>query len=414
MSVCAATEAGGRKAESPPRKRRQNSDHAGQLRAVWEELDASPRPFPAYLPLRADGGLCPQAVRVLIFEPGLGLGRWLRALLVVGQVVLNLVFLLLCSGAAVVRALSAADADTTLGTALSALTNLSAGGRIWREALLAALEVGLLASLVVQGASILARPSLSGISCRRLIKGGVTEEGRRSHPEADGSRDAFARRPWHASSWVLWELLPALACCSALGCLRVAMPEAMLREHVARSRRAKGMQRGGRLRVAAEVALQLVRLLCGAAIGVEAFVIKLVALSDVRDAASLWTTLFMSMALLNQVLGATSSGSLPRERLLAIALAGEDGVLSESEAASARVWSAALAECIWEAAEPSHLRPLLFLVASLSFSDVDFQRLVRSRSHPPDGGPAGGGAGSGGGGGSGGGVDCKVEGPGGR
>jgi len=117
------------------------------------------------------------------------------------------------------------------------------------------------------------------------------------------------------------------------------------------------------------------RLLAGW-IGFDAFLFKLqttsIAISNSLKAdEGIRDPLIYSFTFLNQTLGIVQLGWFVRKRIFAFIFAGEDGVLSPQEDALKEVWESMLARRIWQ-----DLPPIQAIVAYLSYSDFDFQKLA--------------------------------------
>jgi len=84
-----------------------------------------------------------------------------------------------------------------------------------------------------------------------------------------------------------------------------------------------------------------------------------------------------ALAFLNQMLGIVQLGWFVRKRIFAFIFAGEDGQLSPEEDALKEVWESMLAQRIW-----MDLPPKQAIVAYLSYSDFDFQKLALETVKP--------------------------------
>mmetsp|Transcript_6038 Transcript_6038/g.6480 ORF Transcript_6038/g.6480 Transcript_6038/m.6480 type:complete len:103 (-) Transcript_6038:48-356(-) len=76
---------------------------------------------------------------------------------------------------------------------------------------------------------------------------------------------------------------------------------------------------------------------------------------------------------LNQMLGIVQLNLYTNQRLFRFIFGGVDNFVDKSEQRRMRVWNASFQKAAWEAFKNT---PSRFLAISLTFSDVDFQRMV--------------------------------------
>lgn len=108
--------------------------------------------------------------------------------------------------------------------------------------------------------------------------------------------------------------------------------------------------------------------------------IQIIKGSNDQESLSFWEwigLLAVSGAFLNQMLGIVQLGWFVRKRIFAFIFAGEDGQLSPAEEALKETWESMLAQRIWQ-----DLPPKQAIVAYLSYSDYDFQKLALETVKP--------------------------------
>eukprot|EP00415_Alexandrium_ostenfeldii_P000392 UN0392 len=185
--------------------------------------------------------------------------------------------------------------------------------------------------------------------------------------------DTLTYQRWAAMARVFREELPTLQAFSAMRTLQYVTPGVLTPEVqalVARLRRSKA--RGFRkfLRFARFIGLRLLFLFFGA----QAFLVKFrLAAHDLSEASESLRSLFPIFLFLNQMLGIVQLNLYTNDRLFRFIFGGTDNYVDKSERRRMRVWNAAFQKAAWD---KFHDTPGRFLALSLTFSDVDFQRMV--------------------------------------
>lgn len=134
-----------------------------------------------------------------------------------------------------------------------------------------------------------------------------------------------------------------------------------------------------KMTAAGSVAWFLSSRLVGLMIGFDAFLVKFrIAETYVNYDEATPQAVLYCFVFLFQVLSIVNLNRFVRDRLFLFLFAGEDGVLSEAEAARKDVWCALLTRQIW-----SHYGCFKFMVVMLSFDDYDYQLLVLDPSKKP-------------------------------
>lgn len=192
------------------------------------------------------------------------------------------------------------------------------------------------------------------------------------------------RRRWANVSQVFFDTLPSLCSFSAMQLLRNAVPSVArfdllpklnevfeleaeaIREHV--------LFDGKYIWACVDLAAWVMLRLLAAMAGLDAFLVKFRFASEYVTADHLtMSNLCGSLGFVMQLVGIIDLGMWNRRRIQDFLFAKADGELSELDAADKEVWNCMLTERVWRYSKDS---VFTFSVVMLTFTDVDFQRLV--------------------------------------
>mmetsp|Transcript_98382 Transcript_98382/g.228146 ORF Transcript_98382/g.228146 Transcript_98382/m.228146 type:complete len:363 (+) Transcript_98382:61-1149(+) len=173
---------------------------------------------------------------------------------------------------------------------------------------------------------------------------------------------------------ILCKEFPQLQAFSAMRMLQYVTPAVMIPDFqslVLRiQRRWPKKPRRSIMRLAIFVFLRLLYLFVGA----EAFLVRFrITAEQLSDAQSSAWSLIPIFLFLNQALGIVQLNLFTNRRLFQFVFGGVDSFIDKPEERRMRVWNAAFQKAAWDSCKGA---PHRFLALSLTFNDVDFQRLV--------------------------------------
>mmetsp|Transcript_142021 Transcript_142021/g.441605 ORF Transcript_142021/g.441605 Transcript_142021/m.441605 type:complete len:367 (+) Transcript_142021:25-1125(+) len=197
------------------------------------------------------------------------------------------------------------------------------------------------------------------------------------HPQASPEHLAYYR--WNAIARIFRAELPFLQAFSAMRTLQYVTPGVLtpqVQRMILRLQREGARSFKKLLRVAWFFGLHLLYAFFGA----EAFLVKFrIVASEMTRASDNPRTLFQIFLFLNQMLGIVQLNMYTHDRLFFFIFGGVDSYVDKSERKRMRVWNAAFEKSVWDSFENT---PGRFLAVSLTFSDLDFQRMVLDESEP--------------------------------
>jgi len=178
---------------------------------------------------------------------------------------------------------------------------------------------------------------------------------------------------WEALARIFRLELPTLQAFSAMRTLQYVTPGVLTPEVqalMARLQRSPHRPFKKILRLSWFVGIHLIYFFFGA----EAFLVKFRITMMVMLATPESPRILIPMFLfLNQMLGIVQLNLYTNQRLFRFIFGGVDNFVDKSEQRRMRVWNASFQKAAWEAFKNT---PSRFLAISLTFSDVDFQRMV--------------------------------------
>lgn len=183
---------------------------------------------------------------------------------------------------------------------------------------------------------------------------------------------------WLWIAFLAWEVIPGLSVYSAFGLLYFITPTVFAMHLEAKYEDL--MDDSGALVKSPLTALQMLvfllsRLLCGV-VGFDAFEFKFWQVADEMLAREVTVRHFLTIVVfLMQVLGVIRLSMFVRERVLSFIFAGADGMMQHQEQAALDIFNALLVRRIYREFSPPHRQVIL-----LTFSDIDFQKLIISES----------------------------------
>jgi len=188
---------------------------------------------------------------------------------------------------------------------------------------------------------------------------------------------------WKAIETIFWKTIPELSTYSAMRLLHFASPSVIAADFMKFVTYSQSRWKDRPCLLACKwTKFVVTRCLC-LILGMDAYLVKLTAFEGNLHYAEEGVTrkqLLRQVMFLVQILGIVQLDIFVRARLFTFIFGGEDSILQPHEKTLKAVWEAMLARAIWK--EHSCLR---FLAIMLSFSDVDFQKLVlneRSSNDP--------------------------------
>jgi len=197
------------------------------------------------------------------------------------------------------------------------------------------------------------------------------------HPQASPEHLVYYR--WNAIAKIFRAELPFLQAFSAMRTLQYVTPGVLtpqVQRMILRLQREGARSFKKLLRVAWFFGLHLLYAFFGA----EAFLVKFrIVASEMTRASDDPRTLFQIFLFLNQMLGIVQLNMYTHDRLFFFIFGGVDSYVDKSERKRMRVWNAAFEKSVWDSFENT---PGRFLAVSLTFSDLDFQRMVLDESEP--------------------------------
>jgi len=190
-------------------------------------------------------------------------------------------------------------------------------------------------------------------------------------PAVSGEELLYSR--WNAIARVFREELPPLQAFSAMRTLQYITPGVLTPEvqaQLARLQRGKARPLRKVVKLAWFIGLRLLYLFFGA----EAFLVKFrLAAQELRLASESLRSLIPIFMFLNQMLGIVQLNLYTNDRLFRFIFGGVDNFVDKSERRRMRVWNTSFEKAAWDTFQDT---PWRFLALSLTFNDVDFQKMV--------------------------------------
>lgn len=191
--------------------------------------------------------------------------------------------------------------------------------------------------------------------------------------------DSLMYYRWDAIARVFRGELPTLQAFSAMRTLQYVTPGVLtpqVQALVARLQRSRSRPFKKFWRFSLFIGLRLLYLFFGA----EAFLVKFrIAAHELSEASESLRSFVPIFMFLNQMLGIVQLNLYTNDRLFRFIFGGVDNYVDRSERRRMRVWNASFQKAAWDIFKSA---PGRYLALSLTFSDVDFQRMVLDEGEP--------------------------------